>query len=139
MSAKPEKKDENKSTEGTVTELNTADFLKKVFNFKENPEKWVYEGDKPCIIDFYATWCGPCKKLAPVLVELAKQYKDEIVFYKIDAEKEIDVSRVFGVQSYPSILFIPAKGKPTMVSGFESKESLIKQINKYIIDNKQAE
>ena len=72
----------NKNTEGEVVVLNKADFLTKVFNYEKNPEEWVYEGEKPCIIDFYADWCGPCKLIAPIMQELAAEYKDKIILFK---------------------------------------------------------
>ena len=85
MSAKPEKNETEKvsSTQGEVIVLNKADFLSKVYNYEKNQTQWVYEGNKPAIIDFYADWCGPCKKVSPILKELAAQYKDDIVIYKI--------------------------------------------------------
>ena len=85
MSAKPEKNETEKvsSAQGEVIVLNKADFLSKVYNYEKNQTQWVYEGNKPAIIDFYADWCGPCKKVSPILKELAAQYKDDIVIYKI--------------------------------------------------------
>ena len=65
--------------EGKVVHITKADFLTKIFNYEKNPNQWVYEGDKPCIVDFYADWCGPCRMVSPVLEELAAQYKDEII------------------------------------------------------------
>ena len=101
---------------GEVIVLNKADFLTKVFNYEKNPSKWTYEGDKPCIIDFYADWCGPCRRVAPVLQDLAKRYKDDIVIYKINVDKERELAGTFGVSSIPTIVFVPMKGeRPTRV------------------------
>ena len=88
MSAKPEKNETEKvsSAQGEVIVLNKADFLSKVYNYEKNQTQWVYEGNKPAIIDFYADWCGPCKKVSPILKELAAQYKDDIVIYKINVD-----------------------------------------------------
>ena len=104
-------KEETMTTEGDgkVIHLTKADFLAKVYNFEKNPKEWKYEGDKPAIVDFYADWCGPCKMVAPILDELAKEYDGQIVIYKVDTEKEQELAGVFGIRSIPSILFIPWK------------------------------
>ena len=103
MSAKPEKNETEKvsSAQGEVIVLNKADFLSKVYNYEKNQTQWVYEGNKPAIIDFYADWCGPCKKVSPILKELAAQYKDDIVIYKInvDNEKELVCSLHIPIES----------------------------------------
>ena len=99
-----------------VTELTKADFLKKVANYEASPDKWVYEGDKPCIVDFYATWCGPCKMVAPILEELADEYAGKIDFYKVDTEKEEELAASFGIRSIPSLLFCPM-GETPQVGG----------------------
>ena len=119
------------SQENNVVKLNKADFLTKVFNYEKNKDKWVYEGTKPCIIDFYADWCGPCKKIAPILAELATKYKDQIIVYKIDTDKERELARAFGISSIPTLFFIPAEGQPQIISGSMSKadfEKVIKQV-----------
>ena len=90
MSAKSDKSSEaGTASKGEVVTLNKAEFLQKVFNYEKNATKWVYEGDKPCIIDFYADWCGPCKQVAPILRDLAILYKNDIVVYKVNVDKEI--------------------------------------------------
>ena len=87
MSAKPEKNETEKAAaSGEVVVLNKADFLTKVYNYEKNQTQWVYEGNKPAIIDFYADWCGPCKRVSPILKELAAQYKDDIIIYKINVD-----------------------------------------------------
>jgi thioredoxin 1 len=97
-----------------MTEHLTKDaFLSKVFNYEENKE-WKYEGDKPAIIDFYADWCGPCKMVAPVLEELSEEYADKMTIYKVDTDAEQELASVFGIQSIPSMLFIPVDDKPQM-------------------------
>jgi thioredoxin 1 len=97
-------------------QLTTAEFEEKVFNYEETNE-WSYKGEKPAIIDFYADWCGPCKMVAPVLEELSKQYGDELVIYKVDTEKEQELSEVFGIQSIPTFLFIPVNETPMLQAG----------------------
>lgn len=143
MSAKPDEnsleKNGNMETvakEGEVITLNKAEFLSKVFNYEKSPGKWVYEGNKPCIVDFYADWCGPCKRVAPILKELAETYKKEIVIYKINVDQEKELASVFGIQSIPSILFVPKEGQPQMAQGALPKEELVKQIDSFLLGKK---
>ena len=96
--------------------LTKETFKEKVFNFELNKE-WKFEGKTPCLIDFYADWCGPCKMVAPVLEELQKEYGDNIVIYKVNTEDERELSAVFGIQSIPSMLFVPLDGQPQMAMG----------------------
>ena len=110
-----------------------AEFLAKVYNFEKNPEEWKYEGDKPAIVDFYADWCGPCKMVAPILDELAKEYDGQIVIYKVDTEKEQELAGAFGIRSIPSILFIPMEGKPEMAQGAMPKASFKKAIDEFLL------
>lgn len=100
-------------------------FKNKVFNFEVNKE-WKYEGDKPCIIDFYADWCGPCKMVAPILEELAEEFKDKMYVYKVDTEAEQELAAMFGIQSIPSLLFVPVEGQPQMAMGALPKDTFIK-------------
>lgn len=115
--------------------LNKADFLKKVANYEANSTEWKYLGDKPAIIDFYATWCGPCKMVAPILEELAAEYGDKIYIYKVDTEQEEELAAAFGIRSIPSILFIPMNGKPQMAQGAMPKASFKEAIEKVLLNN----
>jgi thioredoxin len=118
-----EKSDPAQSGEtGKPIHLTKQDFLVKVMDYEKNPTEWVYEGDMPAIIDFYADWCGPCKKAAPILEDLAKEYEGKIIVYKVDTEKEKELAAVFGIQSIPAFLYIPKTGKPTMSSGIAQTE-----------------
>lgn len=118
---------------GKVIQMDKAMFIERVFNYEANPDKWVFEGDKPVIIDFYADWCGPCKKIAPIMVELAAEYKDQIVIYKIDTEKERELAQVFAIKSIPSILFIPAEGQPQMTMGALPKAEFEKMVKTILL------
>lgn len=113
--------------------LSKSEFLTKVMNFEQNPQEWKYLGDKPCIIDFYADWCGPCKMVAPLLEELAKEYDGEIYVYKIDTEKEQELAQAFGIRSIPSLLFVPMNEQPQMVMGALPKSELKKAIDDILL------
>lgn len=105
-----------------VEHLTKETFKSKVFNFEKNTD-WKFEGDKPAVIDFYADWCGPCKMVAPILEELAKEYDGKINIYKVDTEAEQELAGMFGIRSIPSILFVPMDDKPQMAAGALPKES----------------
>ena len=107
--------------------LTKETFKEKVFNFEVNTE-WKFEGTTPCMIDFYADWCGPCKMIAPVLEELQKEYGDNLVIYKVNTENERELSAIFGIQSIPSLLFVPVDGQPQMAMGALPKSTFEKAI-----------
>lgn len=107
--------------------LTLETFKAKVFNFEVNKD-WKYEGSVPCMIDFYADWCGPCKIVAPVLEELQKEYGDKIVIYKVNTEDEQQLAGMFGIQSIPSLLFVPVDGQPQMALGALPKPTFEKAI-----------
>jgi thioredoxin 1 len=107
--------------------LTKETFKEKVFDFEASKE-WKYAGDKPCLIDFYADWCGPCKMVAPLLEELQTEYGDSIVIYKIDTEAQQELAGMFGVQSIPSLLFVPKDGQPQMAQGALPKQTFEKAI-----------
>ena len=103
-------------------------FKEKVFNFESNKD-WKFEGDKPAIIDFYADWCAPCKMVAPILEELQEEYGDKLNIYKIDTEDQRELAGMFGIQSIPSLLFIPSEGQPQMAMGALPKDTFKKAIS----------
>jgi len=107
--------------------LTEQSFKEKVFNFEANKE-WSFEGELPCLIDFYADWCGPCKMVAPILEELQDEYAGKINIYKIDTEVERTLAGMFGIQSIPSLLFVPKEGQPQMAVGALPKETFKKAI-----------
>lgn len=126
--------DQQKTPADKPIYLKKKDFLEKVMNYEKNPTEWVYEGDKPCIIDFYADWCAPCKKAAPVLEELAKEYAGQIYVYKINTDQEKELSGAFGIRSIPAFLWVPMDGKPQMTSGIARTEADTKKMFKEMID-----
>lgn len=114
-------------------EINKADFLAKISDYETNKENWVFKGDKPVIVDFYATWCGPCKAVAPILEELAAEYADKIVVYKVDTDKQQDIAADFGIRSIPTLLFIPKEGTPQMSVGGMSKADFVRAIKEILL------
>lgn len=111
--------------------LTEETFKQKVFNYEVNKD-WKYEGERPAIIDFYADWCAPCRMVAPVLEELKSEYGDKLDIYKIDTEQERNLSALFGIQSIPSLLFIPLEGQPQMAMGALPKETFMKAIDEVL-------
>ena len=112
--------------------LTKQTFLEKVFNYEENKE-WKFNGELPCIIDFYADWCGPCKMVSPILEELSEEYTGKINFYKIDTEVEQELAAAFGIRSIPSLLFCPKDDRPQMAQGALPKHALIEAINSVLL------
>jgi len=118
--------------------LTKESFKEKVFNWEVNQE-WKYEGKVPCLIDFYADWCGPCKMVAPVLEELQKEYGNKILIYKVNTEDQQELAGLFGIQSIPSLLFVPLEGQPQMAMGalpkstFEQAIADVLKVNKPLI------
>jgi thioredoxin 1 len=104
-------------------QLTKSTFLEKVFNYEANKE-WKYEGELPAVIDFWATWCGPCRMVGPVIEELSEEYKGKVNFYKVNTDEEQELAGAFGIRSIPSLLFIPKDGKPKMAVGALPKEAL---------------
>ena len=120
-----------------TVKLTTQDFKDNIFNY-ETEQEWKYKGTLPAIIDFYADWCGPCKMVAPILEELAQEYHNKIVIYKVDTEVEQELAAVFGIQSIPSFLFIPTNNGPIMRPGAFPKNILKQVIDKHLLGIKPA-
>jgi thioredoxin 1 len=110
-------------------------FLTKVFDYEKNKE-WKFEGELPCLIDFYADWCGPCKMVAPILEELSEEFKGKINIYKVDTEEEQELAGVFGIRSIPSLLFCPKDSNPQMAMGALPKETFRQVINDILLKSK---
>ena len=127
------------STDGDIKPiyLTTADFKEKIWDYEANPDEWKYKGELPCIIDFYADWCKPCKMVAPIMDDLADHYDGKVIIYKVDTDKEKELASVFQVRSIPSILFAPMEGKPAMQPGAMKKEDYMNIINEYVLKVKE--
>ncbi len=121
---------------GTVVAIDNTTFKEIIVDYVANPQTWVFKGQKPCIVDFYADWCGPCKRVAPIMEELAKEYAGKINIYKINVDNEKDLSSFFKIESIPAILFSPMKGEPYMQAGAMSKEEYKKMIDEILLATK---
>ena len=115
---------------GVVT-LSSKEFKTKVYDISQKDPQYL--GSKPAIVDFYASWCGPCRAISPILEELAKEYGDKIVIYKVDVDASGDLAQAFGIRSIPAVLFIPMKGESKMTVGGRSKEDFKKQIDSILL------
>lgn len=124
------------ASEENVVHLTKAMFLEKVYDFEKNPKQWTYKGDKPCIIDFYADWCRPCKMVAPIMAELGEKYKGQVIIYKINTDQEPELSQFFGIRSIPTVFFCPATGDPQMAQGALPKETYEKAITELLLKKK---
>lgn len=114
-----------------VEHLTKETFKEKVFDFENNKE-WKFEGDKPCLIDFYADWCQPCKMVAPILEELSEEYDGKLDIYKVDTEAQQELAGMFGIQSIPSLLFVPVDGQPQMAQGALPKDTFERAIKEVL-------
>ena len=119
-----------------VVYITTEQFRERIFDYK-NEKDWKFNGKKPCVIDFYTTWCGPCKRLAPIMEELSQKYCDKVVFYKADTERERELAYVFGINSIPQVLYVPVDGKPMLLKGLYPKEEIVKIIDEFLLEKKK--
>ena len=106
-----------------VRYMTTWDFKTKVFDYTRD-SVWHYKGNKPCIIDLYADWCGPCRRLAPIMAELAEEHCDQVLFYKVNVDRERELAYYFQANSIPMLVFIPVEGIPQILRGLRPKEQL---------------
>ena len=118
-------------TKKGVVPLSSKDFKTKVYDISQKDQKYL--GSKPAIVDFYASWCGPCRAISPILDELAAEYGDKIVIYKVDVDASPEIAKAFGIRSIPAVLFIPLKGESKMTVGGRSKDDFKKQIDSMLL------
>ena len=123
----------NDEGDKAVIHLTAEEFRQKVVDYK-NSKKWDYQGNKPCLIDFYADWCAPCKITSPIIEDIAKEYKGKIQVYKVDIEKEKELASVMGIRGIPTFLYCPVEGKPRMSSGIGQSEEDTRQMFKNNIE-----
>ena len=112
--------------------LSKQSFFEKVYNYEANKE-WKYEGELPCVVDFWAPWCGPCRAVGPVIEELSKEYAGKVNFYKVNTDEEQELAGAFGIRSIPSLLLVPRSGQPKMAVGALPKNALKDAIDKELL------
>lgn len=117
--------------------LSGDEFKKLVMDYETNPKQWIFEGDKPCIVDFYADWCRPCRMIAPIMDELAAEYAGKINIYKVNTDKEKELASIFGITSIPYVLFVPSEGAPSAQRGALPKESYKQIIDEFLLKSQQ--
>lgn len=117
--------------------LTAKDFRERIFEYATE-EEWTYKGSLPAIVDFYADWCGPCRAVAPALEELSDEYEGRLVIYKIDTDMEEELSSLFGIQSIPTLLFIPMEGSPMIQKGALSKNVLRQVIEERLLIKEES-
>ena len=113
--------------------LNKETFKQKVWDYESNPNEVKYLGDKPCLIDFTADWCGYCRKIAPFMDEFCKNYDREIYVYKINTDKQKELQALFQIKGLPTVLFFPMNGQPTSIRGAVSKEKYEETIKNVLL------
>lgn len=118
---------------GKVASLTASGFRRLVMDYESHPQEWVYEGKRPAVIDFYATWCGPCKMMSPIVEEVAETYAGKVDFYKVDIDTERELADIFGIQSIPTFLFVPVKGNPSVQMGTMQQEDFEKAVSETLL------
>ncbi len=118
-------------------DLNKETFRDKIFNYEKNKE-WKFKGSLPALVDFWAPWCGPCRLVGPVIEQLSEDYAGKVNFYKVNTEEEQELAGMFGIQSIPSLLFIPVVGEPKMALGALPKKELKRIIDSELIPSIQG-
>lgn len=116
------------STEGQVVKLTAQEFQNLVWDYKKSPQEWVFKGDQPLIIDFYADWCRPCKMIAPIMAELSAEYKGKVRIYKVNTDEQRELAGLFNISSIPAVLYVPKNGKPQMSVGAQQKAGYVEMI-----------
>ena len=116
-----------------VQHLDYEGFIKKVWDFEKSPNEFVFKGKTAAIVDFYADWCGPCRKVAPIMEKLANEYDGRLVIYKVNVDQEKRLSSVFGISSIPTVLFIPKEGKPSKQVGALTEAGYRKVIEEQLL------
>ena len=138
---------QDKKEESKVKHLTYKEFLSKVWNFESNPNTFVYKGKLPAVIDFYADWCGPCRRVAPIMEKLAEEYDGKLLVYKINVDQEKQLSQAFNIRSIPAVMFIPVassssrgvsddNAQPMMQVGAMPEEGYRKVIEERLLNNK---
>ncbi len=138
-------KDDNNATknakteDGKVQKIDQAQFRQLVWDYQTNAKEWSFVGERPAVVDFYADWCGPCRRVAPIMEKLATEFKGQIDIYKVNVDHNKELSGVFGINSIPAILFIPKDGKPALQPGLLQEEQYRQIFNEFVLGKKVAD
>lgn len=124
---------EENNPESLVKNLTYKKFIKEVWDMEKYPDSFAYQNKLPCIIDFYADWCGPCRKVAPIMEKLANQYEGRLIVYKVNTDEERKLSSILNIKSIPTVFFLPTEGQPVIQVGAMSEADYVATINKYLL------
>ena len=124
---------QEKKTESKVKHLTYNEFLKKVWDFEKNPTTFVYKGKLPAVIDFYADWCGPCRRVAPIMEKMAEDYEGRLLVYKVNVDQEKNLAAVFQARSIPMVLFIPVEGMPYKQVGAMQEQNYREVVEEHLL------
>ena len=109
--------------------LTKGGFENRIAKIEEMATEWRFLGTHPALIDFYASWCGPCQRLSPIIDELAEEYEGKVDIYKVDIDAESDLARLFKVRSIPTLVYIPMDGLPIVELGGKGKGELKEKLD----------
>lgn len=124
---------EEAKAESKVKQLTYSEFIKTIWDFEKNNDTFIYKGELPAVIDFYADWCGPCRRVGPIMEKMAKEYDGKLLVYKVNVDNEKQLASVFGVRSIPMVLFIPVKGQPMAQTGAMTEQQYRQVIEKELL------
>lgn len=124
---------EETKVETKVKQLTYSEFIKTIWDFEKNNDTFIYKGELPAVIDFYADWCGPCRRVGPIMEKMAKEYDGKLLVYKVNVDSEKQLASVFGVRSIPMVLFVPAKGQPMAQTGAMTEQQYRQVIEKELL------
>ena len=124
---------EETKVETKVKQLTYSEFIKTIWDFEKNNDTFIYKGELPAVIDFYADWCGPCRRVGPIMEKMAKEYDGKLLVYKVNVDNERQLASVFGVRSIPMVLFIPVKGQPMAQTGAMTEQQYRQVIEKELL------
>ena len=124
---------QEKGTTSKVKQLSYKEFLKNIWDFEKNPETVVFKGKTSAIVDFYADWCGPCRKVGPIMEKLANEYAGKLTVYKVNVDQEKDLAAAFQVHSIPMVLFFPKEGQPMKQTGALSEQDYRKIVEEKLL------
>ena len=130
LGANAQQRVENSDTVYTVHSINQEQFREVIADW--GARNWSMRSPRPVVVDFYADWCGPCRRLTPILRDVAQHYQGEVDFYRINVDKNPDIAAAFEIRSIPMLLICPLDDEPKTLVGLYSKQEYIRVINQAI-------